>query len=92
MIYGGDQTAIENAVVPAILEYVEKLGIGEPLNVPQLYGVAYAANPAIANTFVITDIQVTAPGQSSVIRGLLPCAWNEKLTCARNGGVNIHWN
>ena len=92
VIYGGDQTAIENAVVPAILDYVEKLGIGEPLNVPQLYGVAYAANPAIANTFVITDIQVTAPGQSSVVRGLLPCGWKEKLTCARNGGVNIHWN
>ncbi len=92
VIYGGDQTAIENSVVPAILDYVEKLGIAEPLNVPRLYGVAYAANPAIANTFVITDIQVTAPGQSSVVRGLLSCGWKEKLTCARNGGVNIHWN
>ena len=91
VIAGGSQAAIEEAVVPAIIDYVAKLGIGEPLNVPQLYGVAYAANPAIANTFVITDIQVTAPGQSSVVRGLLHCAWNEKLTCVRNGGINIHW-
>ena len=92
VIAGGDQTAIEEAVAPAIVDYVAQLRIGEPLNVPQLYGAAYAANPAIADTFVITDIQVTAPGQPSVIRGLLPCAWNEKLTCVRNGGVDIHWN
>lgn len=91
VIAGGSRDAIGEAVIPAIADHIVGLRIGEPLNVPQLYGVAYAANPAIADTFVITDIQVTAPGQSSVVRGLLPCAWNEKLTCVRNGGIDIRW-
>ena len=86
---GCDDAAVEAAVVPAILSYIDSLGIAAPLNVPQLYGVAYAANPAIAQTFVITDIQVTVWGASSVTRDIVPCAWNEKITALADGGVTV---
>lgn len=92
VLSGGNQTAIGDAVVNAIADHIEQLGIGEPLNIPQLYGIAYAADPSIANTFVIIDLQVAVPGESSVRRDIVPCAWNEKITCMRNGGVVIHWS
>ncbi len=87
---GGDREAIENAIKPAIIDFVNALRIGETLNVPQLYGIAYSAAPAIANTFVITDIQAAVPGQSSVIRGVVPCAWDEKISLYPEN-FTIHW-
>ena len=92
LLAGGDQDAVRDAVVPAIVDHVDKLGLGNALNVPQIYGVAYAADPAIANTFVVTDIQVSVPGTSGVIRDIVPCAWNGKVTAARNGGVSIRFS
>ena len=92
VLAGGDREAIQSAVVPAIVDYVDQLGLGTPLNIPQLYGVAYASDPAIANTYVITDIQVAAPGSASVLRDLVPCAWNEKITAVRDGGVSIRFS
>ncbi len=92
LLSGGDQQAITDAVVPAIVDFVAALQIGEPLNIPQLYGVAYAANPAISNTFVVTDIQVSVPGISGVVRTVVPCAWNELVSCIRNGGVSIRFS
>ena len=80
VLAGGDQDTIRNAVAPAIVDWIDTLGLATPLNIPQLYGVAYSANPAIANTFVITDIQVTAPGYSQVLRGVVPAQWNELIT------------
>ena len=92
LLAGGDQDAIRDAVVPAIVDYVDQLGLGNSLNVPQLYGVAYAANPAISNTFVVTDMQVSVPGTSGVVRDIVPCAWNQKITAVRNGGVSIRFS
>ena len=92
LLAGGDQDAIRDAVVPAIVDYVDRLGLGNSLNVPQLYGVAYAADPAISNTFVVTDIQVSVPGTSGMVRTVVPCAWNEKITAVRNGGVSIRFS
>ena len=92
VLAGGDRDAIGNAVVPAIAAHVDRLGIGGALNVPQLYGAAYAADPALANTFVITDIQVAAPGSASVIRSVVPCGWNEKIAVSLDGGVEIRWS
>lgn len=89
---GGSQDAIRAAVIPAIVEFVNSRGIGEDLNIPQLYGVAYASDPSIANTYIITDIQVSTLGASSTVRDLVPCAWNEKITTVRNGGVNIRFS
>jgi len=92
LLPGGNQAAVEAVIKEAIPAYVEKLGIGVPLNVPQLYGAIYAANPAIANTFVVTDIQCSAPGTSGVIRDLVDCPWNDLLFCAYEGGVDVYWN
>ncbi len=91
VVEGGNQETIRNAVLPAVTEYLDNLGLTVPLNVPQLYGVAYAADPAIAKTFVVTDIQVTIPGISGVIRDLVPCAWNEKISAASGTGITIHF-
>ena len=92
VLSGGNREAIEAAVVPAIVDYIDRLGLATPLNIPQLYGVAYASDPSIANTYVITDIQVSALGAGTTVRDIIPCAWNEKVTCIRNGGVSIRWN
>ena len=88
---GGNQEAIRNAVVPAITAYLDNLGLAVPLNVPQLYGVAYAADPAIAKTFVVTDVQVNMPGASGVVRDLVPCAWNERIAAAPMNGITVHF-
>ena len=89
---GGDRTRIENAVVPAVLNYIDNLGLAVPLNVPQLYGVAYTADLAIADTFIVTDIQVAVPGSSSVVRDEVPCDWNGKITAIADGGVEIRFS
>jgi hypothetical protein len=91
VVEGGNQETIQNAVLPAVTEYLDSLGLTVPLNVPQLYGVAYAADPAIAKTFVITDVQATLPGTTGVIRDLVPCAWNEKISAAPGTGITIHF-
>ena len=88
---GGNQAAIEAAVVPAIRGFLEKLGIGEALNIPQLYGVIYGAAPALASTFVVTDIQVAEPGGSSVVRSVIQAAWDEIIVAPDTGGVSIRW-
>ena len=89
---GGDQEAISAAVIPAVLSFIDQMGLAVPLNIPQLYGVAYAADPAIANTFIVTDIQVSALGASSVARDKIDCAWNEKITAIEDGGVEIRFS
>ena len=91
VVEGGNQETIQNAVLPAVTEYLDSLGLAVPLNVPQLYGAAYAADPAIVKTFVVTDIQVTIPGGSGVIRDLVPCAWNEKISAASGTGITIQF-
>ena len=88
---GGDQSAIQAAVGPAVTEFINSRKISESLVVPQLYGVAYAADPAIADTFVILDIQVSLANQEGVIRDRVPVAWNEKAACMRNGGITWVW-
>ena len=93
LLEGGDRDAIRAAVEPAVLEHVNGLKIAEPLNIPQLYGAAYAADPAIAGTFVITDIQVAVPWDPDhTVRDLVPCAWNEKISAANTGGVSIRFS
>ena len=88
---GGDRDAIEAAVVPAIQGFLEKLTIGEALNIPQLYGVIYGADPALTGTFVVTDIQVAEPGGSSVVRSVIQAAWNEIIVAPETGGISIQW-
>ena len=92
MLPGGSKDAIRWAAIPAIVEFVNTRGIGEDLNIPQLYGVAYASDPSIADTYIITDIQVSTLGAQATVRDLVPCGWDEKITTVRNGGVNIRWS
>ena len=92
VLSGGDRDAISEAVIPAVVGYTDRLGLAVPLNIPQLYGVAYAANPAIADTFIITDIQVAVPGASSIVRDTVPCDWNQKITAIEEGGVEIRFS
>ena len=74
---GADESAITKAVVSSIMGFVNNLEIGGTLNIPQLYGVANSADPAIANTYVVSDIQVSVPGVDHVVRDIVQCAWNQ---------------
>ena len=89
VLAGGDREAVRNAVVPAVVDYIDSLGLAVPLNVPQLYGAAYAADPSIADTFIITDIQAGVAGTSEMQRETIPCGWDEKITALASQGVSI---
>ena len=91
VIDGADQSVIRDKVVSAVTAYMDSLRLAESMNVPQLYGTAYAADPGIAKTFVITDIQVSIPGASGVVRDIVPCAWNERIAAAPGAGITIHF-
>ena len=89
---GGDQAAIEAAVLSAVHGFIDKFKIGEALIIPQLYGVIYGADPALASTFVVTDIQVAEPGGSSVVRSRIEADWDEIIVAPNTGGVSIRWS
>ena len=88
---GGDQAAIEAAVLSAVHGFIDKFKIGEALIIPQLYGAIYGADPALASTFVVTDIQVAEPGGSSVVRSRIQANWDEIIVAPNTGGVSIRW-
>ena len=52
----------------------------------------YGADPALAGTFVVTDIQVAEPGGSSVVRSVVQAAWDEIIVAPETGGVSIQWS
>ena len=90
---GGDQTAIEESIVPALVAYINSLGINSSLYVTKLYGVAYASNPAIADTYLIRDIQVSIPGASAITRDSIVSEWNEMPVALNSGDtISITWN
>ena len=86
---GGNPEAIRNAVVPAVADYVDRLGLAVPLNIPRLYGAAYAADPSLADRFIITDIQAGEPGSAAMERETVACAWNEKISSPDDRGISI---
>ena len=88
---GLDQDTVKNAIEPAILDFINEHRIGETLIIPQIYGIAYAAAPEIASSFVILDIQVSLLGAQSVVRDRITCDWNEKVTCLNSGGIQYLW-
>ncbi len=66
------------AMTEALMNYINySMDIGESLNVPQLYGRLYAAAGGLANTFAITDLDVTVGG--TTYRDRVDVAWNGKL-------------
>ncbi len=56
---GADEEKIKAAIVPAVMEYLYAVPIGGKVNLTQLIGVAYASDPSIANTYLITDVAGT---------------------------------
>ncbi len=80
LLEGGDRETVRNALQAPLAEYVNGLGLAVPLNVPQLYGVAYNAGAEASKTFIVTDIQISVPGETGTVRDLVPCGWNEQIT------------
>ena len=81
---GCDEAAVEAAVSAAVRNFIADHEIAEPLIVPQLYAVCYAADPALSGTFVVSDIQIGVPGAAATERDLVECAWNEKVAAPVN--------
>ncbi|QTE74043.1 hypothetical protein JS518_14290 [Clostridiales bacterium FE2010] len=88
---GGEQNAIQDRVVTAVTDYFNDINLATSLNVPLLYGIVYGAVVDLGQTFVVTDVQVSVPGVSGVIRDLVPCAWNERIALAPSNGLTIHF-
>ena len=92
VLEGGNREEIRSALKGPLADAVNSLGLAVPLNVPQLYGTAYNAKPDIAGTFVITDIQAAVTGETSAVRDIVPCGWNEKIAVIRNGGIIFYFS
>ena len=86
---GCDENAVRDAVVPAVRNHINALGIAAPLNVPRLYSVIYGADPKLSGSFVVTDIQAAVPGAASVERELVPCDWNKSLWVQSDVSITI---
>ena len=83
---GFDRSAVTEALEEALRQEINGKPIGEALNVPRLIGLCYSAAGDLASTFVLTDLQAsTAEATTS---GLLPVAWNERLSLP-SGGVTF---
>ncbi len=85
---GYDQAAVETAARSTFMEYINKeMDIGEPLNVPQLYGMLYQAAGTLAPTFAVTDLSVS--GAHGVEREKLVPAWNQKFQVNSAADVTV---
>lgn len=84
---GCDESAVQTAITAVIKSHITNLRIAEPLIIPQLYGISYNADPAIAQTFSITSIEAALVADPNTrFRDTIPAAWNEKVT-SPNGAV-----
>ena len=66
---------------------IADLGIGEAINVPQLYGMLYQAAGNLASTFAITDLYIS--GAHGIEREKLTPEWNKKYTLTSTAEVII---
>lgn len=74
---GADEEKIQAAIIPAVLKYINALPTGGKINLPQLYGVAYASDPSIANTYLITQIGGTFGGTDTWHYNIvMQCPWD----------------
>ena len=85
---GADEDLIRNSVSPAVVEYVNALPIGSSLPLSRLIGIAYAANPDIAGTYVITSVCASFSG-SSWIYDVVNCPWNEYMFAGSKTGYMV---
>ena len=78
---GCDESAVQTAITTVVKSHITNLRIAEPLIIPQLYGISYNADPAIAQTFSITSIEAALVADPNTrFRDTIPAAWNEKVT------------
>ena len=82
MAYEGFDSETEERIGRAVEDYLDSLKIGQPLVVPQLYGIAYAAAGNQASTFAISDIGADCPLVPAITREMIPAAWNTRLFTA----------
>ena len=54
-------------------------------------GYLYGADPDLAGTFVVTDIQVAEPGGTPVVRSMIQADWDEIIVAPEPSGVSIRW-
>ena len=74
---GFDSAEIRSRMAHAVYEYVTtQVHIGDPINIPGLYGMLYQAAGSYASTFAITDLSVSGPFGTA--REKLVPQWNEK--------------
>ncbi len=85
---GFDAAAVTEAVQLALFHYVnDSLGIGDALNVPQLYGVIYQAAGEYASTFSVTDLSCS--GNHGVSREKVDIPWNGKFSMVSSDEVTV---
>ena len=87
---GFEESAVTEAVTAAVTDYVNnQLGVGESLQIPVLYAVAYGADPELSRTFAVQDIQCLLPDSSGYTRDFITCPWNGKVAVLASGGVTV---
>lgn len=77
--YDGFDDSLYDAMKQAIVSYLNGFDIGQPLMVPSVYGVCYAAAGNLASTFAITDLAATATAAGGTTRIKVPADWKTKL-------------
>ena len=82
---GADEQLIRDSISPWVGEYVNSLPIGSSLPLSRLIGIAYASNPEIAGTYVITGVCGTMTG-SGWIWDVLNCPWNAYMFAGNKSG------
>ena len=80
--YDGFDDSLLDTIKQAIIGYISGFEIGQPLIVPSVYGVCYAAAGDQASTFAITDLAATSPASQGTTRIRIPADWNTLLNTA----------
>ena len=80
--YVGFDNSLVDTIKQAIISYIGGFEIGQPLIVPSVYGVCYAAAGDQASTFAITDLAATSPASQGTTRIRIPADWNTLLNTA----------
>ena len=77
--YDGFDDSLPDTIKQAIISYISGFEIGQPLVVPSVYGVCYAAAGDKASTFAISDLTATSPAAGGTTRIRIPADWNALL-------------
>ena len=88
---GADEQLIRDSISPWVCEYVNSLPIGTSLPLSRLIGIAYASNPEIAGTYVITNVCGSLAG-SGWIWDVINCPWNEYMFAGNKSGWMVTYS